>query len=150
MANRTKRTAKTCAKFIGLLRATANVSRACEELNIGRRTAYEWRDEDEGFAALWDEAIEAAIDDLEEEARRRAFKGLVKKKFDRKGEPILDPATGEQYYEREYSDALMVVLLKAHRPAKYRERFEHSGEIKTQIPTLNVILNGNSNGNSTD
>lgn len=99
-----KRTPKKDAQylFIAALGETPNVSRACVLAGIGRRTAYEWREEDPAFAAMWDDALEAACDELEAVARARAV---------------------------ESSDTLLIFLLKAHRPEKYREttKHEHSG-----------------------
>jgi hypothetical protein len=42
-----------------------------------RRTAYAHRLADPEFAADWDDALEASIDDLEGEARRRAMEGVA-------------------------------------------------------------------------
>jgi hypothetical protein len=59
------------------------------------------------------------IDQLEEEARRRAVDGVLKPVFQR----------GRQVGRiREYSDVLLVTLLKGKRPDTYRERFEHTGK----------------------
>jgi hypothetical protein len=140
MAHTTKKTSKKVKAFLETLRLTANVSKSCQAVLIDRSTAYRWREEDEEFAKAWDEAIEAGYDDLEEEARRRAFEGIIRKKFD-KGEPVIDPLTGEQYYEREYSDTLTIFLLKGGRPDKYRERYEHSGPGGGAIPvTISDLL----------
>jgi hypothetical protein len=57
------------------------------------------------------------------EARRRATQGIKRKKF-YKGEAILDPQTGQPFIECEYSDALLMFLIKAHRP-EYRDSFKH-------------------------
>jgi hypothetical protein len=119
---RTVRTPRRARVFVETLRATGgNVSRACDAVSIGRQTAYDWRGEDEDFAAAWDEAVEAGLDDLEQEARRRAFEGLTQKKFTKGGQPIIDPVTQEQYFERVYSDTILLRLLSAGRP-KFRER----------------------------
>jgi hypothetical protein len=50
------------------------------------------------------------------------------KRTRKKGEAILDPQTGQPYIECEYSDALLMFMIKAHRP-EYRDTFknEHSG-----------------------
>lgn len=110
-------------------------------VGIGRTTAYDWRADDEDFAKAWDEALEDALDKLELEARRRAHDGLIKKKFTPKGRPVIDPATGEQYYEREYSDTLLIFLLKGGRPEKYRERYEQKieGEITANIIRMPAV-----------
>lgn len=70
------------------------------------------------FAAQWDEAIETAIDALEHEARRRAVKGV--------DEPVFYQGNVCGVVTR-YSDTLLIQLLKAHRPEKYRERHELTG-----------------------
>lgn len=86
-----------------------------------RSTAYEARESDEAFAAAWDDAIEAATDALELEARRRAVEGTDR--------PVFYQG-GEVGYVREYSDTLLIFLLKAHRPKKFRERVE----LEHQVP----------------
>ena len=42
------------------------------------------------------------------------------------------PETGEQYAECDYSDTLLIFLLKGNRPEKYRERLnvQHEGGVK--------------------
>lgn len=99
--------------FIAKLTSSGNVSAAAREAGISRRAAYDRRDDDPAFAAAWSDALEEATDALEEEARRRAVEGTEK--------PLL--YKGEVVgYIQEYSDTLMTLLLKAHRPEKYRER----------------------------
>lgn len=71
------------------------------------------------FRTEWDATVEAAIDDLEHEAWRRAQQGVTRT------EPIM--YQGEQVAEKvitEYSDRLMELLLKATRPHKYREQIK--------------------------
>lgn len=67
------------------------------------------------FEAACVEALDAGTDVLEDEAVRRASKG-VRKGVYYKGDRV---AT-----ELEYSDSLLQFLLKARRPEKYRERQE--------------------------
>lgn len=95
-AGRTDR-ARAREIFIQQLRETCNVSHAARCAGIGRRTAYDWRDADADFAAEWDNAEQEAVDALELVARERAIDG---------------------------SDRMMEILLKAHRPEKYVERFK--------------------------
>ena len=59
----------------GVATSGGNVARACEAVDICRMTAYEWRSEDEDFAASWDHAKQIGLDALEDEATRRAFEG---------------------------------------------------------------------------
>lgn len=106
--------------FLKRLAETGNIAESCKKAKISRTAAYERRNADSDFAAQWGEALEMATEALEYEARRRAEKGTL--------EPI--------YYKgkragtvRKYSDTLLIFLLKAHKPEKYREtvRNEHSG-----------------------
>lgn len=91
-------------RFLRKLTERANVSEAARLAGINRQYAYRARDEDPEFAAGWDEAVEEAIDKLEAAAWARAKK---------------------------QSDALMTLLLKAHRGSKYKDAAvqEHRGEI---------------------
>lgn len=64
-------TRKKKARFLAALlnrptQTPPNVGRAARIAGIGRKTAYRWRDNDPEFAAAWDEAKDAALDDLEE------------------------------------------------------------------------------------
>lgn len=132
MANRTKRTPEKYEKFLASLRRTGgNVARACKAEGIGRRTAYEWKKEDLEFSKQWDDAIQDGLDELEQEARRRAFKGLKQAIF-YKGEVV--------GYEWEYSDTLMIFLLKGGRPEKYKERHEHSGDKNNPIEIATRVI----------
>ena len=99
--------------FLEILSDTSNVSEACRSVGIGRTTAYEHYHAEPDFAAAWDEAVETGTDALELEARRRAKDGIEKPVY--QGGELVGTV-------REYSDTLMIVLLKAHRPEKFRER----------------------------
>jgi len=112
--------------FLAELAATGNVSAAARAAGVNRDTPYGRRQTDPAFAAAWDSSLEEACDLLELEARRRAFAGVV--------EPVFYKGA-ECGRINKYSDTLMIVLLKAHRPEKYRERVatEHSGEVKVVI-----------------
>ena len=110
----------------------ANVSAAAKKAGVPRSTAYDWYKADEEFAAAWDDAVEVAVDSLEKEAWRRARDGVLKPVY-QKGEKV-----GQV---REYSDQLMVTLLKAHRPEKYRDRqqLEHTGPGGEPLPAAAVV-----------
>lgn len=111
-------------KFLRALELTGHVGKACSEAKLSRRTAYNWRIADEAFAVEWEAAQEMGTDALEDEAVRRASEGCQRKKFTGKGVAVIDPATGEQYVEHEYSDTLLIFMLKARRPDKFKERNE--------------------------
>lgn len=118
MANRTKLTERRRAQFVEILGQTCNVTLACRQVGVARITAYERRQKDEDFAEAWDNAVEEAVDLLEAEARRRAYHGTQKPVFHK----------GKQCGAiQEYSDGLLMFLLKSHRPHKYRDRYEFTG-----------------------
>jgi hypothetical protein len=134
VANLTTLTPIKREKFLKALAAGASVAKAAKAAGWSRQSAYLYRRENEEFAEEWDAALEAGTDLLEDEALRRATEGLVRYKFDKHGDPLLNPKTNQPYFERQYSDTLLIVMLKARRPDKYRERasIEHSGKVQSQ------------------
>ena len=90
-----------------------SISKACQAAGIGRRTVYEWRGDDKKFAAEWEEAVETGTDVLEDEAIKRAKDG---------------------------SDVLLIFMLKARRPEKFKDRqhHEHTGKGDQPINYRNV------------
>lgn len=99
-------------QFIKALAETGNVKAACHVSGVGRATAYRRRNDNPDFAAAWESAIEESVDILEIEARRRALKGIDKPVY-QSGKKVGDI--------KEYSDTLMIFLLKGNRPDKYRD-----------------------------
>jgi hypothetical protein len=96
--------------FLEVLAKTGIVGEAAKAAGFNRRTAYRYRLEDPEFASDWDDAVEQAVDMLEKEAWRRASQGVLK--------PIFQG--GDQVGEvREYSDTLLIFLLKGNRPRKF-------------------------------
>lgn len=140
----TARTVRTVEKgdwklvFLKELQRTGIVGTACKKAKISRSTAYKTRDEDVDFAAAWDIALDDATDNMEQEAWRRGVKGTVKPVYQGK-EHVGDI--------REYSDTLLIFMLKGIRPDKYRERTDvhHSGKIdvsKLSDDELRAITEG--------
>jgi hypothetical protein len=106
------------ARFVQCLRDTANVSGACRLTRIKRATAYVHREQFKDFRAAWDSAIEDAVDAMEAEAQRRAVKGTQR--------PVYQGGKKVGLI-REYSDSLLMFLLKGRRRAVFGEQVEHSG-----------------------
>jgi Bacteriophage Sf6, terminase small subunit-like len=127
MANRTIRTAIKEAAFLEVLSTNGgNVVRACADTGFSRNAAYQWRADDPEFAAKWDRAVEIGTDALEDEAPRRAHDGTEKPVFQQ----------GKQVGTvREYSDTLMIFMLKARRPDRFKDRVanEFSGRVGTYV-----------------
>lgn len=121
--------------FLEKLSAGASITMACSFAKIGRTTAYEWRAADEAFAALWDDALEAGNDLLEDEARRRAVDG-VERPVVAMGRIAKDDK-GNVLMLREYSDALLALMLKAKKPKEYRDRLDVNANVAGNV-TLKV------------
>jgi hypothetical protein len=95
---------------------------ACKAAGVGRTTAYEWRQKDEAFALAWADIEEATTEAMEREAFRRGVEGTV--------EPLV--SAGKHVTDvKKYSDTLLIFMLKARRPEKYRDnvKVEHSGSV---------------------
>lgn len=121
--------------FLEALADTGSVVRAVKVAKVHRSTAYEHRNADPAFAEAWREAEKIATEVMEDEARRRGVEGTLKPVFQ----------GGKRVGEvREYSDTLLIFLLKARDP-KYRDasrvtvsgdpgappvKHEHSGTVE--------------------
>jgi len=79
---------------------------------------------DEEFAKQWDLALESAADSLEDEAVRRATEGVLEPHY-HKGEVV--------GYTKKYSDQLLIFLLKALRPDKFRETVNVDATLKGKL-----------------
>jgi len=112
------------AAFLAAFARNCNITLSAEIAGIERGSHYYWLKNDAEYPAKFHDAQDAGIDRLAFSARERAERGLVKKMF-HLGEPVIDPETGGQYFERSYSDVLTMFLLKAHRPEVYRDRVDH-------------------------
>ena len=106
-------TSRRRAAFLKALTDTGNVSAAARAAKASRSRAYQLKAADPGFAAEWADALETAIDALDAEARRRALDGVETPHFHQ------GRVAGTV---RKYSDTLLMFLLRAHRPDRYRER----------------------------
>jgi hypothetical protein len=82
------------ARFLQLFARSLNVQLSCRGAGVGRDVAYIHRKRFPEFAAAWEEARKAAVENLEAEAFARA---------------------------KRQSDVLLIFLLKSHAPERYRE-----------------------------
>lgn len=127
--------------FLAAYSANGNIAASCKLTGVSRETFNRWKEADTDFLIAFGLAQKNAGDMLELEARRRATEGVRKLKFF-KGEPIMiaDPygrtvtqslenSKGEivetevplmvPYEEYEYSDTLLMFLLRAAKPEMY-------------------------------
>src|SRR5262249_13190324 len=91
------------------------ISAACRAAGINRDTHYDWLARDRQYAKDFEEAGLVRVELLETEAHRRALVCTDKPVYQR-GKLV--------GHIREFSDTLLIFLLKAERPEKYRERCE--------------------------
>lgn len=106
-------------RFLLVLRESANISRAARAAGIATGTAYGWRKKMPLFRTAWDEAMNEALDNLEEVLRDRAINGVERPHFH--GGNI----TG---YYRTYSDNLGMSILRARRPSVFGNEATGEGE----------------------
>lgn len=102
--------------FLAVLASGGSPTKAAGAVGVDRRTAYRWKENDAEFAVMWDDAVEAGNDGLEDEARRRAVDGIDK--------PVT--IAGEREVVKEYSDTLLTLMLKGRRRAVYSDKVDHT------------------------
>ena len=111
-------TPKKKEEFLRHLAKSGVVTHAARCVGISRGHAYLIRDNDDDFKRAWDDAVEQSIDIMILEAKRRAERGTLKPVF----------YQGVQCGEiREYSDSLMMFLVKGKRPEYATERRQLTG-----------------------
>jgi len=114
---------------------TCSVSRAAEVAGVGRRTHYDWLNADEKYRCAFEQIQDQAAQTLEDEAVRRAHEGVER------------PMTiaGKREVVRDYSDTLLIFLLKGLKPERYKERVAGDSNVKPaanlEIRELLGILN---------
>jgi hypothetical protein len=122
IAHNDKRSTKKRKKeFLLKLEATASITRACKLSKVPRRTVYDWIDADEEFVVALERSKKIAVDALEDEAVRRGHEGTLKPVYH------CGKVVGKI---REYSDSLLIMLMKGGMPDKYKDRF--AGELSGQ------------------
>lgn len=95
-------------RFLAVYEESCTITIAARAAGIGRRTVYREKARNPEFAARMAAAEEAAVSHLESVAYDRAV---------------------------DHSDTLLIFLLKANRPGKYREsmKVQHGGTVKHEI-----------------
>jgi hypothetical protein len=109
MAQRKKR-------FLAAFALNGNIYAACQASDVGRSTVYRWQEEDDQFVHEFRQAEIESSEILELAAIRRARDGVLKETPIMHNGQIVDTVV-----ETKYSDTLLIFLLKARFPEKYRE-----------------------------
>jgi hypothetical protein len=115
-------------KFLAGLIEGRSVVAAARLAGVAPTTARDRRQRDPQFAAAWVDAVQVATADLEAEAVRRAYHGVLRPVY-QKGQRV--------GYVRLYSDALLTLLLRARRPDLYAQG---AGEAQRGPVQLNVNI----------
>jgi AcrR family transcriptional regulator len=122
-------------KFLNVLATTGNITKAAKAIGVHRSAANYWRKRDARFAEAWDEAIETALDELEEAARIRAIDGPKLQTTNKYGE-VVD-------YQGAPSDVMTKYLLDRGRYDKQRvreaQKIEHTHWLKLTDAQLEAI-----------
>lgn len=109
--------------FLSAFSYCGRIRRAALEARVNWRMHYHWL-KDAVYAAAFEQAKELAADFLEDEAVRRATEG-VQRAIYHKGDKI-----GE---ETIYSDTLLIFMLKAMRPERFRDNTHVKVEQDIQV-----------------
>src|ERR1041385_7945785 len=115
--------------FLAAFAVHGVITTAAEAIDHDRDIHYRWLDEDPTYEERFEAAKEAFADQLEAEARRRAVEG-VKDYVVSAGRLVYvddpeNPGTPIPLVRQVYSDTLLLAMLKAHRPDKYKDRASH-------------------------
>lgn len=89
------------------------VGRAAQDAEITKQSHYYWMRTDEVYKKIFEGLSDIIVGDLEEAAQTRAIEGVAKDVY------FQGTVVGQ---EQQYSDTLLMFLLKAKRPEIYRER----------------------------
>ena len=117
--------------FIEDFRFHGNISRSCRALKINRSTVYEWQETDDVWLAEFRQAEIEATETMEAEAYRRAVEGTAKPVFHQ----------GAQCgVVQEYSDTLLIFMLKARAPDKYRDNVSVTLQVKAEAERIAAKL----------
>jgi hypothetical protein len=106
--------------FLNAFARTGRIDRSADVVGMDSSLHYHWKKDDTEYAEAFKEAREIAAERLEDEATRRAYEGVLK--------PVFQGGK-EVGVIREYSDTLLIFLLKGNIPDKFKERLEHSGKL---------------------
>jgi hypothetical protein len=130
--------------FLTAFAKVGNIRMAAQMAKCARASHYLWMKDPE-YAKRYEEAADEACDLLEAEARRRAEHGIeepvvhkgrlcFRPVLDEQGRVVLDDDGQPKmvpFTIRRYSDTLLIFLLKALKPEKYRDHYRapHTSQV---------------------
>lgn len=107
--------------FLAAYAQLGTITHAAVAAGVDRQRHYGWMDTDPAYPALFAEAGAKAKEAMVREARRRAIEGTEKPVY--QGGKLVGTI-------REYSDTLLIFLMKGAMPETYRERVDVTMDIK--------------------
>lgn len=107
-------------RFLDAFADRGIVTYSAAAAGIDSSTVYRTLKESERFKALYEQAEEASLGQLENEMIRRGRDGTLKPVY--QGGELVG-------HIQEYSDTLLIFALKSRAPHKYRERVEVTGNV---------------------
>lgn len=115
------------ALFLTVFPDEGTVTHAAGRVGIDRATHYRWLHDDVDYARAFADAEIQANDNMEREARRRAIEGTEEPVY--QGGKLIG-------HIRKYSDTLLIFMMKAAMPGKYRERVDVTLDIRQAVERL--------------
>jgi hypothetical protein len=128
---RSKRTPEQDEVFFRLVSQGWSQTRAAEKAGYTVEGVRNWRLREEDFRKRYEEAYECGTNAFEDEVRRRGYAGVNRPVF-HKGEVV--------GHIREYSDSLLMFLLKARKPEVYRENFSIEGKVQHDVAVTHEVI----------
>jgi hypothetical protein len=125
--------------FLEALSRLGNVSAATRAAGVSKDTVFEHRKKYASFARRWTQSLETSVELLEQEAWRRATVGTEVVRTMERVNPD-GSRVSETVTERKVSDALLIFLLKANKPERYRERYDVTGGLHGHGEPLTIRL----------
>lgn len=109
--------------FLTTYALTGLFTKAADAAQCDRTMHYHWLKTDEAYAEAFSRAKDLVADAFEEEASRRAL-GWDEERI---------AEDGTSYTIRKYSDTLLIVRLKALKPADYRENLAQNSLVQVNV-----------------
>ena len=121
---------RTREKVIKEFRRVGRVDLACAAAGVDRTTHYWWMKNDPEYRKSFEEAREEACGLLEDEAVRRAYQGTLRPQA---------MGGGKVMMVSEFSDQLLMFLLKCRNPKVFGDRREDTVHLDSQLSVVDIL-----------
>ncbi len=117
------------ARVLAEFAACGQITKACEVVGIARDTHYDWLQRYPEYRTAFEKARERAADVLEDEAWRRAHEGIER----------WTTVAGKEKLQREYSDNLLMFLLKARNRKVFGDRSDDTLKVEGELSIAQIL-----------